>query len=119
MTLDVRGSVKNSKKSKNPLVVVDELFANSIDAFLIRQASSDSDLSLDISFTVRASTSNLWENEYDMEIECENNGCGFDPNQLKAFVTKDTSYKDDLNISGIGTCKGSGRVQYFHHFSTI
>ena len=119
MTLDVRGSLKNSRKSKNPLVVVDKLFANSIDAFLIRQASSDSDLSLEISFTVRVLTSDLLGDEYDMEIECEDNGCGFDPNQLKAFITKDTSYKDDLNISGIGTCKGSGRVQYFHHFSTV
>lgn len=119
MTLDVRGSLKNTRKSKNRLVVVDELLANSIDAFLIRQASSDVELSLEISFTVRASTSDLLGDEYDLEIECVDNGCGLGPDQLKAFLTKDTSYKDDLNISGIGICKGSGRVQYFHHFSTV
>ena len=113
MTLDVRGSLKNTRKSKNRLVVVDELLANSIDAFLIRQASSDDDLSLEIDFTVRATTSNLLGDEYDLEIECVDNGCGLGPDQLKAFLTKDTSYKDDLNISGIGICKGSGRVQYF------
>lgn len=100
MTLDVRGSLKNTRKSKNRLVVVDELLANSIDAFLIRQASSDDDLSLEIDFTVRATTSNLLGDEYDLEIECVDNGCGLGPDQLKAFLTKDTSYKDDLNISG-------------------
>ncbi|WP_404979930.1 transposase [Bradyrhizobium sp. Arg816] len=33
---------------------------------------------------------------------------------LKAFLTKDTSYKDELPIFGIGQCKGAGRIQFFH-----
>ena len=27
--------------------------------------------------------------------------------------------KDDLHISGIGKCKGAGRIQFFHHFSAL
>jgi hypothetical protein len=38
---------------------------------------------------------------------------------MDAFVTKDTSYKDDLSIAGIGKCKGAGRIQYFHHFEGV
>ncbi|MFG6548257.1 hypothetical protein ACGYLV_04310 [Sulfitobacter sp. M21595] len=119
MTLDVRGSLKNTRKSKNRLVVIDELLANSIDAFLIRQSESKEKLSLDVSLSIKANASNLLEDEYDLEIECKDNGCGLGPEQLKAFLTKDTSYKDDLKISGIGNCKGSGRVQFFHHFSIL
>lgn len=119
MTLDIRGSLKNTRKSKNQLVVIDELLSNSIDAFLIRRDANESDLALDITLSVKASASHLLGEEYELEIECVDNGCGLGPDQLKAFLTKDTSYKDDLSISGIGNCKGSGRVQYFHHFSTI
>lgn len=39
--------------------------------------------------------------------------------QTNAFITKDTSYKDDLDITGIGKCKGLGRIQFFHHFSRV
>jgi len=119
MTLDIRGSLKNTRKSKNPLVVIDELLSNSIDAFLIRQNATESDIALDILFSVTATKSDLLGEEYELEIACVDNGCGLGPDQLKAFLTKDTSYKDDLSISGIGTCKGSGRVQYFHHFSNV
>lgn len=117
--LDIRGSLKNTRKSKNPLVVIDELLANSIDAFLIRQASTQGELALEINLTVKATKLNLLDDEYDLEIECTDNGCGLGPDQLKAFLTKDTSYKDDLKIPGIGNCKGAGRVQYFHHFSKV
>nr|WP_321454613.1 hypothetical protein [uncultured Cohaesibacter sp.] len=119
MTLDIRGSLKNTRRSKNPLTVIDELLANSIDAFLIRQASTDKDLSLDVKLNVNATSANLLDDEYELEIECIDNGCGLGPDQRKAFLTKDTSYKDDLNIPGIGNCKGSGRVQFFHHFSKV
>ncbi|XDA99464.1 ATP-binding protein [Sulfitobacter sp. LCG007] len=119
MTLDIRGSLKNTRKSKNALVVVDELMANSIDAFLIRRSASGGDLSLEINFTTKARKSDLLGQEYDLEVECVDNGCGLGPDQLKAFLTKDTSYKDDLRISGIGNCKGAGRVQFFHHFSKL
>jgi len=54
-----------------------------------------------------------------MTVSCKDNGCGFGDEQLKAFLTKDTSYKDDLPISGIGQCKGAGRIQYFHHFAAL
>ncbi|SEQ45262.1 hypothetical protein SAMN05216600_10638 [Pseudomonas cuatrocienegasensis] len=54
-----------------------------------------------------------------MVIFCKDNGCGLGEDQLKAFLTKDTSYKDDLSISGIGKCKGAGRIQFFHHFSAL
>lgn len=119
MTLDIRGSLKNTRKSKNALVVIDELLANSIDAFLIRRDTSDDDFALEVTLSVKATKSNLLGDEYDLQIDCVDNGCGLGPDQLKAFLTKDTSYKDDLNISGIGNCKGSGRVQFFHHFSTV
>ncbi|MBQ2262462.1 MAG: hypothetical protein II336_13955 [Loktanella sp.] len=119
MTLDIRGSLKNTRKSKNALVVVDELMANSIDAFLIRRATTQDDLNLEIKFLVKARRTDLLGHEYDLEIECVDNGCGLGPDQLKAFLTKDTSYKDDLSIPGIGNCKGAGRVQFFHHFSKL
>lgn len=119
MTLDIRGSLKNTRKSKNTRVVIDELLANSIDAFLIRRSVAQEDLALEISLSVTAAKADLLGDEYELEIECRDNGCGLGPDQLKAFLTKDTSYKDDLKIPGIGNCKGSGRVQYYHHFSKV
>ncbi|MEN0039910.1 MAG: hypothetical protein AAF764_01100 [Pseudomonadota bacterium] len=119
MTLDIRGSLKNTRISKNPLVVVDELLANSIDAFLIRKRDDSDAVPLDVTLRVTATTVDLLGEEYDLEITCEDNGCGLGPDQRKAFLTKDTSYKDDLNIPGIGKCKGTGRVQFFHHFTAV
>lgn len=119
MTLDIRGSLKNTRISNNPLVVVDELLANSIDAFLIRRSSSKESISLDIDLSIKATAADLLGETYDLEIQCKDNGCGLGPEQRKAFLTKDTSYKDDLSIAGIGKCKGAGRVQFFHHFSEI
>ena len=119
MTLDIRGSLKNTRISNNPLIVVDELLANSIDAFLIRRSFSPEVLTLEVELNIKATKSDLLGEEYDLEIQCQDNGCGLGPDQLKAFLTKDTSYKDDLRILGIGKCKGTGRVQYFHHFSTV
>lgn len=119
MTLDIRGSLKNTRISKNPLVVVDELLANSIDAFLIRKKDEADTVPLEVTLRVKATKANLLDDEYDLEITCEDNGCGLGPEQCKAFLTKDTSYKDDLNIPGIGKCKGTGRVQFFHHFTAV
>lgn len=65
MTLDIRGSLKNTRKSKNALVVVDELIANSIDAFLIRRATTQGDLNLEIKFSVQAKRIDLLGHEYD------------------------------------------------------
>jgi hypothetical protein len=50
---------------------------------------------------------------------CKDNGCGLGKEQLDAFLTKDTSYKDDLGIPGIGKCKGAGRIQYFLSFEMV
>lgn len=119
LTLDIRGSLKNTRISSNPLVVVDELLANSIDAYLIRQADGPAEMPLRVRLEVKVSETDLLGEEYDLAIECEDNGCGLGPEQLKAFLTKDTSYKDDLSIPGIGRCKGTGRVQFFHHFTAI
>jgi hypothetical protein len=51
--------------------------------------------------------------------DCTDNGCGLGDVQTSAFLTKDTSYKDDLSIAGIGQCKGAGRIQFFHHFGRV
>ena len=119
MTLDIRGSLKNTRISKNPLVVVDELLANSIDAFLIRKRDEADAVALEVTLKVKATKADLLGEVFELEITCEDNGCGLGPEQRKAFLTKDTSYKDDLNIPGIGKCKGTGRVQFFHHFTAV
>lgn len=64
-------------------------------------------------------SSTLFGDQSDIAITCSDNGCGFGDDQTHAFLTKDTSYKDDLSIAGIGKCKGSGRIQYFHHFERV
>lgn len=119
MTLDIRGSIKNTKLSSNPYVVFEELISNSIDAYLIRKYSEPEAPRLLIEIEVRFSPIDMLEDMEEMDILCRDNGCGLGADQLKAFLTKDTSYKDDLSIFGIGKCKGSGRIQFFHHFSSI
>lgn len=37
MTLDIRGSLKNTKLSSNAYVVFEELLSNAIDSYLIRK----------------------------------------------------------------------------------
>lgn len=56
MTLDIRGSLKNTRISKNPLVVVDELLANSIDAFLIRKRDESDAVALKATLKLRKRT---------------------------------------------------------------
>jgi hypothetical protein len=71
---------------------------------------------LSIEFTKRG----LFDDgQFDLKVTCTDNGDGFGDEQVKAFVTKDTSYKDDLAIEGIGECRGSGRIQFLHYFTTI
>lgn len=96
----------------------EELISNAIDSFLIRKHFDQTATNLRIEINVDFS-SELLNNIDDIEISCKDNGCGLGDDQLKAFLTKDTSYKDDLAISGIGKCKGAGRIQYFHYFSNI
>lgn len=119
MTLDVRGSLKNTKLSVNPLVVVEELFSNAVDAFLIRKRRDPSVAQLEVTFGVEFMQSDLLGTDIDLILTCHDNGVGLGDEQTKAFLTKDTSYKDDLGIAGIGQCKGAGRIQYFHHFTKL
>lgn len=119
MTLDIRGSLKNTKISSDGFVVLEELISNSIDAFLIRQNSDPQQRNLEVSIEVNVNSAALFGDGSDLSITCTDNGCGFGDDQTDAFLTKDTSYKDDLSIAGIGKCKGSGRIQYFHHFERV
>ncbi|RTM00949.1 MAG: hypothetical protein EKK31_22150 [Hyphomicrobiales bacterium] len=119
MTLDIRGSLKNTKISSNKYVVIEEMISNSIDSFLIRRHDDPRDLNLKISLSIQLFAIDLLGQQIDISISCADNGCGLGDEQTNAFLTKDTSYKDDLAIAGIGKCKGSGRIQFFHHFSRI
>ncbi|AMS39352.1 MULTISPECIES: hypothetical protein [Aminobacter] len=119
MTLDIRGSIKNTRLSFNQYVVVEELIANAIDAYLIRRADDPSVPGMNVTIEVDFSPADMLEDREVMSVSCGDNGCGLGDEQLKAFLTKDTSYKDDLSISGIGKCKGAGRIQFFHHFAAM
>ncbi|MCE6074039.1 hypothetical protein [Agrobacterium vitis] len=119
MTLDIRGSIKNTKLSSNQYVVFEELIANAIDAYLIRRAYDPSAPDMNVKIEVRFLPADILEEREIMSVSCSDNGCGLGDQQLKAFLTKDTSYKDDLAISGISKCKGAGRIQFFHHFAAM
>ncbi|MEM6650301.1 MAG: hypothetical protein AAF603_08625, partial [Pseudomonadota bacterium] len=119
MVLDIRGSLKNTKLSQNIYVFVEELLANAIDSFLIRSHENTLVSDLDVRFTIRFIERDLVGDELDLILSCTDNGFGFGDQQTKAFVTKDTSYKDDLKIEGIGQCKGLGRIQFLHHFEEM
>ena len=119
MTLDIRGSIKNTKLSLNQYVVFEELIANAIDAYLIRRADDPSAPAMNVTIEVHFFPADLLEDREVMNVSCGDNGCGLGDDQLKAFLIKDTSYKDDLPISGIGKCKGAGRIQFFHHFAAM
>ena len=119
MTLDIRGSLKGTKLSRNPYVVFEELISNAIDSFLIRKNSDVTAKNLQIDIAVDFFAADLIDGLEEMSISCKDNGCGLGNEQLDAFLTKDTSYKDDLPIPGIGKCMGAGRIQFFHHFSVL
>lgn len=119
MTLDIRGSLKNTKISSNKYVVVEELISNSIDSFLIRRSQDPSTMDLKVTVSIRLFTTGLLDDQLDIAISCTDNGCGLGDDQTDAFLTKDTSYKDDLLIAGIGKCKGAGRIQFFHSFEEV
>lgn len=119
MTLDIRGSLKNTKISINRYAVLEELISNSIDSFLIRQHQDPAARSLDVQIVAEILPAGLLSDVQDLSISCTDNGCGLGEEQIEAFLTKDTSYKDDLSIAGIGKCKGAGRIQFFHHFERV
>lgn len=118
MTLDIRGSIKNTKLSSNQYVIFEELLSNAIDAYLIRRHSDVKVPSMKIEIAVDFSAADLLGDREVMSVSCRDNGCGLGDDQIKSFLTKD-SYKDDLLIAGIGKCKGSGRIQFFHHFAAL
>ncbi|MEI7606253.1 MAG: hypothetical protein WCJ64_02595 [Rhodospirillaceae bacterium] len=105
--------------SSNQYVIFEELISNSIDSFLIRKHSDPSAPSMRVEIEVDFLPVDVLKEQENMTVSCKDNGCGLGEDQLKAFLTKDTSYKDDLPISGIGKCKGAGRIQFFHRFSAI
>jgi len=120
MTLDIRGGLKNTSISSNRYVVIEELLSNAIDSYLIRKNSDKSAPSFSVSFYFEFFDDSLFENDrYDLKISCKDNGAGFLLDQVKAFVTMDSTYKDHLNIQGIGKCKGAGRIQFFHFFRKV
>jgi len=120
MALDIRGSLKNTKPNiRNFYIIVDELLSNAIDSYLIRNNKNSVPEGLQVTFSLEFFDRELDGNSHDFEISCTDNGAGLGDDQLKAFVTKDTSYKDDLAIEGIGQCKGSGRIQFLHYFSKL
>jgi hypothetical protein len=119
MTLDIRGGIKNTKLSSNPYIVFEELISNAIDSYLIRRNSEATAPRMLIEIEVEFSAADLVDDLEELTVSCKDNGCGFGEDQLNAFLTKDTSYKDDLPIPGIGKCKGAGRIQLFHHFSAL
>lgn len=119
MALDVRGSLKNVKLNSNIYMFADEMFANAIDAFLIRKEKQRDIADLKIHFYTEVTDSTLDNSLRELKVKCTDNGVGLGADQTKAFVTQFTSYKDDLNIKGIGECKGSGRIQYLLYFSDM
>ncbi|WP_222085809.1 hypothetical protein [Rhizobium leguminosarum] len=119
MTLDIRGSIKNTKLSSNQYAIFEELLSNAIDAYLIRRHSDANAPSMKITIEVNFRPADMLHERELMDVACSDNGCGLGDDQIQAFLTKDTSYKDDLPISGIGKCKGAGRIQFFHHFAAL
>lgn len=120
MTLDVKGGLKNTTISSNQYVVFEELLSNAIDSYLIRRDSDSDAPKFSVTFEIKFFPFSLFEDEeYDLAVTCIDNGAGFGDEQVKAFVTKDSTYKDYLKILGIGKCKGAGRIQYFHYFDAL
>lgn len=118
MALDIAGGLKNTKISKNPYVVIEELLSNAIDSYLIRANSEEKIGPFHAILQVIFYKYTLL-NDYTFDLSLMDNGAGFGNEQVKAFITKDTSYKDRLGIEGIGKCKGCGRIQFFHYFDKV
>ncbi len=119
MTLDIRGGLKNTAINHSDYVVLEEMLSNAIDSYLIRRNHDSAAPLFNTELNIVLLSANLMEDAFDLEISCKDNGAGFGDAQVKAFVTKDSTYKDYLNIKGIGKCKGAGRIQFFHHFNRL
>lgn len=120
MSLDIQGGLKNIPISKNRYVVIDELLSNAIDSYLIRRnnESHAPDLLIEFKMIIEGDLV-ADEPNYNLILSCKDNGVGFGEEQIKAFLTMNTSFKDYLDISGVGKCKGAGRIQFFHYFESL
>lgn len=116
MTLDIRGGLKNTAINKSDYVVFEEILSNAIDSYLIRRNGEKDAPPFLVKIHTEIIDTTLFGDGFDVEISCIDNGAGFGDEQVKAFITKDSTYKDQLQIQGIGKCKGAGRIQLFHHF---
>lgn len=119
MTLDVRGGLKNTKINPSPQIVFAELLANSVDHYLVRAAREFDPPALKVTLTLDFRDADLTGYEQVMSVACRDNGAGFGQPERKAFCTVDTSFKDDLNIEGLGKSRGVGRIQFLHYFRQI
>lgn len=119
MTLDIRGGRKNTAINHGDYVVFEEMLSNAIDSYLIRKNRLASTPPFLMTVNVKIVDTDLFGAQSGIEIECTDNGAGFGDDEVKAFVTKDSTYKDQLQIPGIGKCKGAGRIQFFHHFDRL
>lgn len=118
MTLDIRGGRKNTAINHSDYVVFEEMLSNAIDSYLIRKNKVQVPSFL-MKIDIKVTDSDLLDAHFDLEISFTDNGSGFGDDEVKAFVTKDSTYKDQLQIQGIGKCKGAGRIQFFHHFDRL
>jgi len=119
MTLDVRGGLKNTAINHSNYIAFEEMLSNAIDSYLIRRSREKDTPPFFAKIEIEIFRTDLFGGTFDLDVSCSDNGAGFGDEQVKAFVTKDSTYKDDLTIQGIGKCKGAGRIQFFHHFSTF
>ncbi|WP_127158683.1 hypothetical protein [Xanthomonas arboricola] len=119
MALDIRGGIKNTAINRSEYVVFEEMLSNAIDSYLIRRKEDAQAPKFSVLFEINLIPTSLFNQGLDVDITCTDNGAGFRNEEVKAFITKDSTYKDQLEIIGIGKCKGAGRIQYFHHFNRL
>ncbi|WP_438382520.1 hypothetical protein ABHV46_02100 [Asaia sp. BMEF1] len=74
MTLDIRGSIKNTKISSNQYVIFEELISNAIDAYLIRRHSDANAPAMEIDIEVTFSAADLVGDRETMSVSCRDNG---------------------------------------------
>ena len=119
MTLDIRGGRKNTAINHSDYVVFEEMLSNAIDSYLIRKSRVNTTPPFSMKIDIEVIPDDLLGAQWGVEIGSKDNGAGFGDDEVKAFVTKDSTYKDQLQIPGIGKCKGAGRIQFFHHFDRL
>lgn len=119
MTLDIRGGRKNTAINHSDYITFEEMLSNAVDSYLIRKSRISSAPQFLVRICINIIDTDLFGSQFGVEINFTDNGAGFGDDEVKAFVTKDSTYKDQLQIPGIGKCKGAGRIQFFHHFDRL